>query len=121
MEKYKSFQTNCRFTDDEHFPYGFARSGEFTIEQANLLEAHGHAYTELAKGVRKPVNQLEIDFVIFCRGDKYADSVHERVWKRYQLSISVYSHRYSLAGLESRGTSHGTSHGASGASSNADY
>lgn len=98
MDK-NSFQATRRFTDDEHFPYGFARSGDFTIWQANLLEAHGHAYRALESGERQPKGQLEVDFVAFCHGEKPAESDHEKVWKRYSQSVSEHLHRYSLSGL----------------------
>lgn len=101
MDKNTSFQATRRFMDDHHFPYGFARSGDFTIWQANLLEAHGHAYLELEQGLRQPSDQTERDFVLFCRGDKVAESDHEKVWNRYRRTVSEHASRYSLAGLGS--------------------
>jgi hypothetical protein len=105
MDKNNSFQATRRFTDDEHFPYGFARSGDFTIWQANLLEAYGHAFRALESGERQPESQLEIDFVAFCRGEKPAESEHEKVWKRYRRSVSEDTHRYSLSGLGANNSS----------------
>jgi len=113
MKKNGSFQVDRMFLDDEHFPYGFARSGDFTIEQANLLEVHGWAYVELASGQRKPAGQSEIDFVAFCHGEKNAESVHEKVWKRYRDSVSTRSRRYSLAALATNGNT-GESSGIAG-------
>jgi hypothetical protein len=79
-----SFQADRRFWGEEHFPYGFSRSGEFTCEQARLLETHGQAYIALANGIRLPVTEEEEAFVAFCKGDKSAESSHEKAWKRYQ-------------------------------------
>lgn len=96
MGESNSFQAERKFWDDRRFPYGFARSGDFTIAQATLLETHGNAYAALASGERQPKSELEKDFVAFCQGSKPAESVHEKTWKRYQDRINGQMHRYSL-------------------------
>ncbi|MEZ5525140.1 MAG: DUF413 domain-containing protein [Pseudomonadales bacterium] len=102
MTQNASFTAERRFWDDQHFPYGFSRSGHFTIEQAALLEKHGYAYTLLAKGEREPVDDLEKAFVTFCLGEKEAESVHEKIWKRYSEAINRRVDRYSLTRAEAR-------------------
>lgn len=97
MKVSHSFQAERKFWDDEHFPYGFSRSGDFTLEQAALLEQCGHAYRALANGEREPSSQEEKDFVAFCRGVKEASSGHEKAWKRYQEKVNFGTHRYLLA------------------------
>ncbi len=77
-------QQGRKFWGTEHFPYGLSRSGEFTREQVQLLENHGHAYRELATSVRQPVTPEEKAFVAFCQGEKPAESHHEKVWDRFQ-------------------------------------
>ncbi len=79
----ESFKTERKFFDDEHFPYGFDRSGEFSSSQVALLERHGHAYRALATGERQPVTEQESQFVLLCNGAKEPQNVHEKVWKRY--------------------------------------
>lgn len=96
------FQSERKFIDKKNFPYGFARSGEFTLQQAGLLERNGYAYSELASGTREPSDPQEQEFVRFCRGEKEAATEHEKVWQRY---ISKTSARpfYSIAvGLSAR-------------------
>ena len=78
-----SFQADRPFLGEKHFPHGIARSGHFSSQQAKLLETHGYAYLALSKGERKPIDQLEKDFVAFCKGEKDAESIHEKIWQRY--------------------------------------
>jgi len=81
------FRTDKRFEDKLNFPYGFLKSGDFTIEQARVLELKGVAYQELAAGARKPQGEVEREFVAFCHGKKEAQTIHERVWKRYLAKV----------------------------------
>lgn len=76
-------QKGRKFWGTDHFPYGFARSGEFTREQVQLLENHGYAYQALALGERSPQTPEEEDFVKFCHGEKVAQTKHEKVWERF--------------------------------------
>ncbi len=71
------------FYGDEHFPYGIERSGEFTREQAKLLVQHGCAYQALAEGSRAPVTREEELFIAVCRGERPAQSVHEKAWQLF--------------------------------------
>lgn len=82
-----SFSAEQIFRDPQIFPYGFARSGEFTTQQAQLLEKHGNAYKALDAEERDPIDEMEQAFVFFCRGDKPAESLHERTWERYRKKI----------------------------------
>jgi uncharacterized protein YifE (UPF0438 family) len=82
-----SFIASKAFFDTKTFPYGFARSGEFTKRQATYLESFGHAYKQLDMGEREPESQEERDFVDFCRGLKPAETEHEKVWAIYRRNI----------------------------------
>lgn len=92
-----AFCTDKTFRDPINFPYGFVRSGEFTIEQARLLERCGVVYQALDTGMRQPQDQQEQDFVAFCRGERDAISLHERVWKRYQDKVKRAGMIFTLA------------------------
>lgn len=97
-----AFESGRKFIDKKNFPYGFARSGEFTLQQAQLLERHGYAYSELASGQRAPVDPVEEAFVRFCHAEKEATNEHEKVWQRYMSKTSVRPF-YSIAvGLSAR-------------------
>ncbi|GAB3095326.1 DUF413 domain-containing protein [Aestuariicella hydrocarbonica] len=81
-------QKGRKFWGTDHFPYGFARSGEFTREQVQLLENHGYAYLALASGERTPVTPEEQEFVKYCLGEKEPQSRHEKVWAIFQKKSS---------------------------------
>lgn len=102
MGEDNSFQVERKFWDDAHFPYGFSRSGDFTLEQAALMEAHGHAYVALSSGERKPITKMEEHFVAFCKGDKEATNSHEKAWSRYSEKINCPKRRYSLTATVSK-------------------
>ena len=97
MQLDDAFESDKQFRDPKNFPYGFARSGEFTHQQAVLMEKHGYAYIELASGSRQPTGELEEAFVSFCNGQKDAETLHERTWKRYQDKVNRKVNCYSLA------------------------
>ena len=97
MDIQTPFYSGKKFRDSQNFPYGFARSGEFTIEQARMIETYGNAYHELCSGVRQPNGDEEQAFVAFCHGEKDAETNHELVWKRYQNRVNRSRMIYSLA------------------------
>jgi uncharacterized protein YifE (UPF0438 family) len=83
MNDDNAFISNRRFYAEEHFPYGIAGSGEFSYQQARLLENHGWAYQDLHTGARAPSNDEERRFVEVCQGREFATSIHETTWLRY--------------------------------------
>jgi hypothetical protein len=87
MQKKDSFVSNSKFYSDKHFPHGFARCGEFSREQADLLERHGRAYEALDSGKREPITAEETRFIAVCRGEAEPVSAHEDVWMRYRRKI----------------------------------
>lgn len=91
-----SFASNRKFYDDQNFPYGFNRSGEFTLSQADRLQTHGYAYQELAAGKREPQTAEEKDFVRFCLGDRQPETEHERTWNKYISLINRPRHYHSV-------------------------
>lgn len=88
MENTSPFYSNRKFYGDKYFRYGINRSGEFTIQQAELLMNHGWAYQALADGTRKPDSKEEQRFVAVCEGRKPAKTDHEKVWVLYNAKIS---------------------------------
>lgn len=83
MSTNESFKTDSKFKAVDYFPYGISRSGEFTIQQAELLEKHGYAYQSLHTGEREPVNEEERRFVAVCHGELKAETAHEQAWRRF--------------------------------------
>ncbi len=87
MTEQVSFKATKIFVDRAHFPYGFARSGDFTKKQTALIEAHGQAYKALDSGEREAVTDEEREFVRFCRHEKAAETDHEKVWQLYRRHL----------------------------------
>lgn len=83
MRKSPSFVSHGKFYAQAQFPYGLARSGEFTCEQVSLLENHGKAYQALHDGLNEPVNDEERDFLAVCRGEREPVTAHEKAWIRF--------------------------------------
>jgi len=83
MNNSDSFYSPKKFFARERFPYGLARSGDFTREQATLLESHGFAYEGIHNGVLAPANEEESHFLSVCRGETEALTAHEKAWMRY--------------------------------------
>jgi hypothetical protein len=81
--QYESFFSARKYYDDDNFPYGFDRSGEFTPAQVTILTNQGQALKALASGNREPVTQEEQAFVAFCQGNRAAETAIERAWERY--------------------------------------
>ncbi|MEL4407788.1 DUF413 domain-containing protein [Shewanella algae] len=79
----ESFVSERRFYDDKNFPKGFRRSGDFTYNEAELLEKHGVAMQALAEGRQAPRNPEESHFVEVVRGNSAPGSLLEKIWVKY--------------------------------------
>ena len=78
------------FSDAVNFPYGLARSGDFTRSQAMLLENHGNVYRSLFDGVRQPTTDAEEHFVEFCKhGCCEPENEHEKAWSIYLKRLEL--------------------------------
>ena len=51
------------FIDRQHFPYGFKKSGDFSITEANLLSQYGKTLAGLESGELTPETADEAHFV----------------------------------------------------------
>lgn len=87
MQAQASFVANKRFFDDRNFPYGFRRSGDFTLKQAELLELCGHHMMALEQGTIEPSNDEEVHFVSVCRGECPAETAEEKTWVTYREAL----------------------------------
>ncbi|MGL5759461.1 DUF413 domain-containing protein [Plesiomonas sp.] len=80
----ESFVTTRRFFDNKHYPRGFARHGDFTIKEAQLLEHFGCAFDELDSGKRQAATEEEQLFVAVCQNERQPVTDHEKVWIKYR-------------------------------------
>lgn len=76
------------FFDDLHFPRGFNRSGEFTINESKLLNDYGHTMKRLAEGVLEPINEAEKRFIRCVSGEQEPTTLAEKTWCRYKQIIA---------------------------------
>ncbi|MDP8051647.1 DUF413 domain-containing protein [Pasteurella atlantica] len=93
----KSFSVTRRFFDNKNYPRGFSRQGDYTINEAKLLEQFGQACLALELGEREPVTEDEKQFVAMIKAERQATTPLERVWVKYRTKISQTKRLYTLA------------------------
>lgn len=72
-----------RFYDDKAFPRGFAKSGNFTILEDELLMYYGDTLSGLETGRLEPMNQEEKHFLKALKDPKKANTKLETTWLKY--------------------------------------
>lgn len=81
--------SNKVFTDIKRFPYGFRKSGDFSISDANILSSYGHILQALEQGQIEPISREEKHFLKMSKGLANPQTAVERAWRKYiQLSCS---------------------------------
>ncbi|MFT7258472.1 MAG: hypothetical protein ACI9MS_000319 [Glaciecola sp.] len=76
------------FSDPKHYPYGFSRSGDFSIAESKALSQYGCLISALVDGHLLPSNSEEIGFIDSALGRKQPDTNAERAWLKYQNRIN---------------------------------
>jgi len=71
------------FVDRRKFPYGFKKSGDFSISEANILTTYGSTLLGLESGDLKPETADEKHFVKFVNGKAQASGSIEKTWAKY--------------------------------------
>ena len=96
--------SNQKFFDDKHFPRGFARSGYFTIKEAQLLENCGRTMKALFEGLTLPQTEEEQQFVDEINGRRAVESTYASCWLKY---LNKINHKHVVFNLcsTSRSTS----------------
>ena len=72
-----------QFIDRQHFPYGFRKSGDFSITEADILSAFGKTLAGLESGELQPENQEEQRFIDVLKGEQAPASSIEKAWLKY--------------------------------------
>ncbi|MGL4734976.1 MAG: DUF413 domain-containing protein [Enterovibrio sp.] len=85
-----------KFFDDKHFPKGFARSGYFTIKEAQLLESCGRTMKALYEETMQPQNEEQQRFVDETKGRRAIESSHALCWFKYLEKIN---HKHTVYNL----------------------
>jgi uncharacterized protein YifE (UPF0438 family) len=76
------------FSDPKHYPYGFSRSGDFSIAESKALSQYGCLISALVDGHLLPLNDEEVGFIDSALGRKQPDTTAERAWLKYQNRIN---------------------------------
>ena len=58
------------FNDFRNYPYGFSRSGDFSIRESDALTHYGCLITAMLAGEFEPVLQEDIELLAACRGEQ---------------------------------------------------
>ncbi|MCL9780026.1 DUF413 domain-containing protein [Vibrio sp. S4M6] len=71
------------FYDNKTFPRGFAKSGNFTILEEELLMRYGHTMAKLESGDLTPTNEEEQHFINTLSDPTLASTKLEKTWLKY--------------------------------------
>lgn len=80
--------TKKAFNDFKHYPYGFARSGDFSIRESELLKEYGSLISALMSGDIEPHTNEEQSLLQVALGQKAAETPAEKAWSKYQSRIN---------------------------------
>ena len=84
MQNIPGFTQRGRYYDDKNFPKGFHRSGEFTVNEADLLFNYGKELAALEAGTLVPENDQQKHFIAVCTGEAEAETALELAWQKYR-------------------------------------
>ena len=84
----KEHVTRKPFADKKNYPYGFARSGDFSINESNLLQAHGSLFAALVDCKITPENDEEQAYLESALGHRDPATPQEKAWLKYQSRIN---------------------------------
>lgn len=84
----EGFEISAPYNDRKHFPYGFHRSGEFTIAQADIIVNYGKILSQLEQGNKNAETIEEKNFVAVCKGEKVPESPIESTWYKYRSLLN---------------------------------
>lgn len=76
------------FHDPKNFPYGFARSGEFSINEAKALQQYGSLIEALVSGSLKASNDEDKSLLAAATGKQEPATVAEKAWSKYLARIN---------------------------------
>ncbi|MBT41059.1 MAG: hypothetical protein CMF12_00900 [Idiomarina sp.] len=87
------------FNDFRNYPYGFSRSGDFSIRESDALTQYGVLISALLSGEYAPQNQEDDALLASARGEQAPTTLVEKAWAKYQARI----HRPKVASMYGKG------------------
>lgn len=76
------------FSDPKNYPYGFSRSGDFSIAESKALVEHGCYIAALIDGKVQPEDADDMAILAAAHGDIEPQNIAQRAWLRYQKRIN---------------------------------
>lgn len=76
------------FSDTKNYPYGFSRSGDFSINESKALAQNGSLVAALVDGQIPPETSEDHDLLAAAFGNKEPESITEKAWVKYQKRIN---------------------------------
>ena len=76
------------FNDFRNYPYGFARSGDFSIRESDALLHYGCLISALVAGNIEPHTDEDKALLAVAKGEQAAVTPVEKAWVKYQARIN---------------------------------
>lgn len=76
------------FNDPKNYPYGFSRSGDFSINESKALMQYGCLIAALVDGKVVPESDLEHGLLAAAFEQKQPETAAEKAWVKYQQRIN---------------------------------
>lgn len=98
------------FSDPKNYPYGFSRSGDFSINESKALVQYGCLIAALVDGKIEPQTPEDDGMLAAAFGKKEPEGPAEKAWVKYQKRInrpklgSVYGNHSSTSTNDNRDT-----------------
>ena len=70
------------FNDFRNYPYGFSRSGDFSIRESDALTQYGVLISALLSGEYAPQNQEDDALLASARGEQAPTTLVEKAWAK---------------------------------------
>lgn len=76
------------FSDAKNYPYGFSRSGDFSINESKALAQYGCLIAALVDGQIEAQTSEDSELLAAAFGKKEPESTAEKAWVKYQKRIN---------------------------------
>lgn len=92
------------FSDPKNYPYGFSRSGDFSINESKLLGQYGCLLAALVDGEFPPETGDDHQFLKAAYGEAEPSTPMEKAWVKYQNRINrpkmgnIYGNTHASSG-----------------------
>lgn len=76
------------FSDAKNYPYGFSRSGDFSISESKALSEYGCLIAALVDGHIMPSDDDDQAYLAVAHGHQEPENTIQRAWIKYQKRIN---------------------------------